>query len=51
MKKHYNLGPDPKLKHHRAQMGETTLYKKIIITGSEVESISPLATLSNPPPS
>ena len=24
MKKHYNLGPDPKLKH-RAQMGETTL--------------------------
>ena len=25
MKKHYNLGPDPKLKH-RAQMGETTLH-------------------------
>ena len=24
MKKHYNLGPDPKLKH-RAQMGETPL--------------------------
>ena len=30
MKKHYNLGPDPKLKH-RAQMGETTLYIYIYI--------------------
>ena len=50
MKKHYNLGPDPKLKH-RAQMGETTLHKvdKIILPRSNNYTIIRKKTLAAHP--